>query len=763
MVGTPVNRVDAADKVTGRAKYTADLVPRNALIAKIMHSTIAHGRVLSIDTSRAAALDGVVKVVTCFDVPDIEFPTAGHPWATDPARQDIGDRKLLNTHVRFYGDEIAAVVAVDELTAARALKLIDVEYERYPAYFSVGEAMGGGALPLHKDFPDNVIKYTQYELGNYDEAVKTPGLLVFEQEYETPAVSHCHLEPPVSFADMEGGRVVVVSATQIPHIVRRVVGQALGIPWGMVRVIKPALGGGFGNRQDVLFEPLNAWLTGLVGGEPVLLALSREEMFFATRSRHKMIFRLTTHVRPDGRFAANRITVWSDNGAYASHGHAIAANAMSSGRQLYSAGFAVKCEAFTVYTNLPTAGAMRGYGIPQMNFAIEAHVNNIASAMNIDEVEIRRLNMMRPEYFDPVLKINANSSYGLAKCIDRGCEIFEYSARKSRYKNQSGNIRRGVGMSIFCYKTGVYPLALETAGCRMSLNQDGSVQMLVGATEIGQGSDTVLSQMAAESIGLPLSHIHLASTQDTDVTPFDTGAYASRQAFVSGMAVKRTAEKIKSEIIGHAAKLLELPPESLDIASAEIIDKTTGDTLCSVEHVAMETLYSMTDSRHIAAEVSHQCKSNAFSFGACFCEVEVDVALCKVTVTDILSVHDSGRIINPSTACGQVHGGVSMSLGYAQSETILFDPETGRCLNDNLLDYKLPTMLDTPEMRVEFVETYEPSGPFGNKSLGEPPTVPPAAAVRNAVQNACGSAPCKLPMSPHLLFEFFSKEGLLNV
>ena len=345
IIGRSVPRVDAYDKVTGRAKYTDDMADKNALVAKVFHSTIANGLVKSMNTSRAEKTPGVVKVFTCFDVPEIDFPTAGHPWSTDPAHQDPSDRRLLNKRVRLYGDDIAVVVAEDDISASRALRQIEVEYEEYPVLIDPEEAMADGAPLIHEGFPNNILKHHLVCDGDLDEAIKEEGLIKIEGTYQTPIVAHCQLERPTSYAYMEGGRVVVVSSTQIPHIIRRIVGQACGIPWGKVRIIKPYIGGGFGNKQDALYEPLNAWLSMQLGGRLVKLELSREETFFGTRARHAIKAHITSYVRPNGRIVARDGKFISTQGAYGSHGHSIVSKCVTAFRQLYNDERAKRAEA----------------------------------------------------------------------------------------------------------------------------------------------------------------------------------------------------------------------------------------------------------------------------------------------------------------------------------------------------------------------------------------------------------------------------------
>lgn len=760
-VGKSIIRVDACEKVTGGAKYTADLEPKGALVAKVVRSTIANGVVKGFDLEAALAVPGVVKIVTCFDVPDYQFPTAGHPWSVETAHQDIADRKLLNTRVRVYGDDIAAVVAEDEISAARAARLVMVEYEEYPPLLTPEEALAEGAPRLHDEKPGNLIAHSGFKLGelSYEEAAEEEGLIVIDKEYGTQSVQHCHIETPVSFAYMEKGRIVVTTSTQIPHIVRRVISQALGVPMGMIRVIKPYIGGGFGNKQDVLYEPLNAYLCTLVGGRCVKMEISREETLACTRVRHAMNLHVKAAARKDGTLVARKLTAYSNQGGYASHAHAIVANTSNEFKQIYHDEKALEADAYTVYTNIATGGAMRGYGIPQAAFAAECMADDLALQLGMDPLEFRRKNCMQAGYEDPHTHVKFNS-YGLMECMEKGRELIGWDEKRREYVNQTGPVRRGIGMAIFCYKTGVYPISLETASCRMVLNQDGSMQLMMGATEIGQGADTVFAQMAAQVTGITEDRVNVMSTQDTDSSPFDTGAYASRQTYVSGKAVVKTGTLFKEKILDYASYMLKRPMDTLDVKENSVVDRESGELLLSMEELATTAIYSLDRSVHITAEATSHCKDNTFASGACFAEVEVDMPLGKVKVTNIVNVHDSGKLINPKLAAAQVHGGMSMGLGYGLSEELLFDAK-GRPLNDNLLDYKLPTAMDTPDLNALFVELDDPTGPFGNKALGEPPAIPVAPAVRNAVLNATGVAVDSLPMDPQKMVKHFKEAGLI--
>ncbi len=759
VIGKSVQRVDAVAKVTGKAKYTDDFFERDMLVGKILRSPYAHAIVRSIDISKAKALPGVEAVLTHLDVPRVKFATAGHPYSLDPSHRDKADRLILTDKARFVGDAVAAVIAADELTAEKALRLIEVEYEVLEALITPEAAMREGAPLIHEDCERNILGSRGYSIGDVDAAFGESEL-VFEGEYETSVVQHCHLENQVSYAYLDGeGRLVIVTSTQIPHIVRRIVGQALNIPWGRVRVIKPFIGGGFGNKQDICIEPLNAAMTLAVGGRPVKLELSREECMIDTRSRHAFKFRIKTGLSKDGKINGIYIAAVSNTGAYASHGHSIASSGGGKFRYLYPAK-AMKFEPLTVYTNLPVAGAMRGYGTPQIFFAYEAHLDEIAQKLGMDPIELRQKNFVQVGHVD-LLSKNRILSCGIRECVLKGKELIHWDEKKELHKNQTGDKRRGVGMACFSYASGTHPVSIEIAGARIVMNQDGSVQLQIGATEIGQGSDTVFAQMVAEVLGLPMEMVHVMSTQDTDITPFDTGSYASRQTYITGMAVKKAAEEVKAKLLDFVWGMTDIPAGALDLREQNIVFKHNGEVIMPLAQAVLQTYYDAVFAAPLTSDTSNNARVNAMPFGVTFAEVEVDMKTGKIEVLEIYNVHDSGKIINPQLAEGQVHGGVSMGIGYALSEQLLFDEKTGKTLNNNLLDYKLPTIMDTPDIGVEFVETEDPTGAFGVKALGEPPVISPAPAIRNAVLAATGIPFNRLPMSPQRVFEKFKQAGLI--
>ena len=830
-IGAPVKRVDGYDKAAGRARFTDDLCPKKALVAKVLHATIAHGYVRSFDLEEAKKVPGVVGIYTCFDVPKWGFGTDGHPWHMEHpddinGPHDNMDRRLLNEHVRLYGEDIAAVIADDSVAADQALRLIKVTYEEEPFYLRAQDARADGAAQIHEDKDHNICAETEGGYGDYDKVTAEEGLLVFDEHFSTSPVQHTHLENPTAFAYEEAGKIVITTSTQLPHIVRRVVAQALGRNWGDIRVIKPYIGGGFGNKQDVLYEPLCAWLCTQVGGRCVKLENTREETFANTRVRHSYDIHIITHVRPDGRIAARYLDLWSHQGAYTSHGHGVVENSVGAFTHMYPCD-AVKTKAHSIYTNAQPAGAMRAYGFPQIMFALDAHTENIARKMGIDPIEFRMKNMMNVGYRDDFTNSEVYED-GLTKCIEKGRRIFRYDERKAAceawnagrekargWKDTAaspGDIRRGVGMAIFWYTSGVWPFFVETDTCNMIVNQDGTIQLIMAETEIGQGADTVFCQMAADTIGVPVKDIHIVSTQDTDTTPIGSGAYGSRQTFVTSFSIYQTGSVLKSKILRVASQQTGIPQEELDMREGIIFRKPAGaagadapqaevskapaadasgksfaykagspklterdeivsadgsgveipgEHLMTLKQLSMRSIYDNERSEQLTAETTGQSKANAFNYGCTFCEVEVDVPMCKVTVKDMLNVHDCGQVINPLLAEAQVHGGMSMALGYALSEEVLHDPKTGRMLNNNLLDYKLLTFMDHPSLKVAFSQTREPQTPFGNRSLGEPPAISGAPAIRNAILDATGVACDHIPMTPKYLFKKFKEAGLI--
>ena len=633
IIGQSVERWDAIAKVQGKADYTADLPKKNVLYGKILRATIAHGLVKKLDVSEALKVEGVIKVLTPDDLPDLKFPTAGHPYTLDPKLADIADRNILTKRVRLYGDEIAAVIAENELAAEKALEKIKVEYEEFPFYLSPEEALAEGAVEIH-DGSKNLIASTKAVVGDLKKGLEEADHII-EGEYKTQIVQHCHMENQIAYAYKGSDqRWVCVSSTQIPHICRRILGEAFGMPWGKFRVVKPFIGGGFGNKQDVTIEPLAVAMSMAVGGEPVMVELQREESIAWTRVRHAISYKVKLGIKKDGTITALEMDAVSNNGAYASHGHSIAGKGAGILQSLYKMPN-MEYNSKTVYTNTASAGAMRGYGVPQVIFAMESIIEKAAKELGIDSVDLRIKNLVEPNTENPVSHVMFFSNK-LKECVEEGMKNFGWHERKKQADSQkTGDFRRGVGMAVFAYATGVYPKSLEIGGCRLTLNQDGTVKLMVGATEIGQGSDTVFKQMVAETTGIPYDHIYTDMNTDTDYSPFDTGAYASRQSYVSGMAVRKAAIELKEKILDAVKKFDDIDQLHTDIVNGNIVYKHSGEVIQSVGDLALKSYYDLANGECITAEVSNNFHSNSNAMGATFADVEVDIKTGKVKTLNI--------------------------------------------------------------------------------------------------------------------------------
>ena len=761
-VGKAVPRLDGVAKVTGRARYTDDMPLPGMREAKYLRSSIAHGRVRSIDAGRALALPGVDAVFTHEDVPRRKFATSGHPHIFDPAMQDVMDRMLLTGHVRYMGDEIAIVVAKDGLTASRALELIRVEYEEYEPLVRPRDVLAPGARRIHAECENNLVQSGRMKAGGDPQAAMEKAAQRIKGNYATQVQAHCHLENHTAIAYMDDlEQIVVVSSTQIPHLARRLIGRALDLPVGRIRVKKPFIGGGFGAKQDMVLEAMAAFLTLQLNGVPVRLRLEREECMIGTRVRHPFEVGVELGLSGDGQLEAIHLDVLANTGGYSAHGHAIAPSGAPKVHYLYPRA-AFKCRTRSVYSNIPDGGAMRGYGSPQMTWAIECAMEDAARALGLDSVEFRLKNVCRQGDYNHLAGSRFDTC-GLVDCLHKGRELIGWERKKQELRQpQTGSVRRGLGVACFAYASGIYPYAVEIGSARLILNPDGGVLLQVGATEIGQGSDTVLAQMAAQELGMDISGIRVASEQDTDLSPFDLGAYASRQVYVTGQAVVRAAAELKQKILAHAALMSGQNPQGLELAGAHVVSRLNPEhRVVSLGDLALDAYYEKDRGGQITAEDSYKTRTNARTFGCTFVDLEVDIALCKVRIRQIFNIHDAGRVMNPQLAAGQVHGGLAMGIGAALYEELLVDPGTGAILNNNLLDYKVPTITDIPDLGAGFVETMEPSHPLGAKSLGEPPVLPPPPAIRNAILDATGVALNRLPMTPQNLFKAFKAAGLI--
>jgi putative selenate reductase molybdopterin-binding subunit len=774
VVGKPEPKVDAVKLAQGKPAFTADVEMRGMLIGKLLRSPHAHARICAIDASQARALPGVHAVLTYADVPRVAHSTAGqsHPI---PGPQDTFS---FDTKVRYVGDRVAAVAAETEEIAAEALRLIEVDYEVLPSLLDPRQALDN-PIVIH-DEPDyigfghsdpqrNLAAQLRIDLGDVDQAIQKADR-VFEAEYSVQRVQQTPIEPYVCITYWdEDDRLVFRTSTQVPFHIRRMLAPVLGLPVKRIRVIKPRIGGGFGNKQEVMIEDACAHLT-IATGRPVKMEYTREEQFIGSTSRHPMIFKMRTGVMNDGAIVANEMVVLTDTGAYGNHALTVTGNTGHKAMSLYNAPN-IRFHADIVYTNRPTSGAYRGYGVPQGFWALESHMERICREMGWDPLEFRLKNTVKAGDEHPLSKVWSEGreprpeviqTCGLAEAAQQGAALFGWQA-KSRISNLQTlppHLRKGQGVALVMQGTAIPYLDMGAASIKM--NDDGSFNLLIGATDLGTGSDTVLAQMAAEVLGCPLEDV-IVHSSDTDFTPFDKGAYASSTTYISGAATVRAAEQVAEQIRARAAKILTgqaASPARLEPDDIELYDRRAwapGGRSVSLEEVALNSLHSE-DQQQIMGIGSYVSPVSPPPFAAQFAEVTVDTETGQVTVDRLLMALDCGVIVNPTTASGQVEGGMTQALGYAVSEEMAFDAN-GRVVNPRFGDYHIFSADEMPEMQVIFVETYEPSHPFGVKAVAEIPLDGVAPAVGNAVYDAVGVQIRDIPLTPEKVWRALRERG----
>ena len=721
LIGKSVPKQDGTAIVTGKASYTADIAPPGLLHLKVVRSPHPHARIRNINTVTAKALPGVIAIFTHVDVTRIPYTTAGH---AEPVPDPL-DHYLLDNKVRFIGDRVAAVVAESAIIAAQASSLIEVDYEILPHVIDPIMAMGNGVV-IHDELdstqiPDrnhNIAGQILLESGDIETGFQQADLII-ENTYDLPAVQHVHLEAHVTVTWLdENGMLVVRSSTQVPFHCQRVLSQILNLPIDKIRVYKPQMGGGFGNKQEILSEDLCAFAT-LKLGKPVQWEFTRNEEFTATNSRHAMKIKIKSGVTNDGKLVAQDMEVIANTGAYGNHGQTVVFLSGYIPFGLY------RCQhkrfrGFAVYTNTMPAGAFRGYGATQGTFAMESQIDEIAKRLNIDPIEMRRINLIRPG--DTVTLGRSNDhfnligSYAVNECWEKVIAALDYTPGMMPVVD--GNLRRGIGFAVSMQGSGLSKI--HVAKVKLSLLGDGNYELRTGAVDVGTGSDTTLRQVAAEVLGVGVDNINII-TSDTLLTPFDAGSYASATMYISGQAVKLAAQKMKEKLVDEPQRHRGHPEEG------------GGGELISVE-------------------VSYSADESTLTFAVQGVEVEVDMETGKISILRCVQAVDIGKAINPKICEGQVIGGVGMGIGYALTEELLFD-EMGKIINPNLREYRIPTAADTPHMEVFLVEKPDPHGPFGAKGIGEITTNCTAAAIANALFHATGMRMRQLPMTPERVWK----------
>lgn len=769
VINTRAPRVDARAKATGEARYTADLSLPNMLYGALLQSPVAHGRILRIDTSAARRLPGVIDVVTAKEAPPIKY-------GVSPARYD--ETIFCSDRVRYVGDEIAAVAALDLETAMEAISVIKVDYEELPAYLDIESAMHDGAIALHDDYPGNISAEVHQEFGNFDEAIRECDI-VRTDRFVNKRQDGGFLEPQACLAHFDlNGNLTLHSSTQSVHYVQRSVSMVLGIPIGKVRVIKPYVGGGFGPKAAVNTIELAASLMSMRTGRPVRMVFSREQVFLHSRARHQFFHELTTGVKKDGTIVALKNTCYLDGGAYSSFGIATiyyAGSLLGAPYKLAN----MKYDGYRIYTNKPACGAQRGHGGVAARAAWEEQLDAIAGELGMDPVEFRLKNIMKTG--DVTCNDFNMSSLGMKECL-------EAVRDGSGWTEKKGKLPRGKGIGVACgfFVSGAgYPIYRSetfhsTATIRVS-EDGGTVNLYTAAAEIGQGSDTILSQIAAEVLGVKLEDV-VVHSGDTDFG-VDLGAYSSRQTLMSGHAVKAAAEDVKRQVLEALSEELRVPQTDMDIHSGRIVFSGDAPDFSPVrvsyikEHRGWETAgpeggltfreaarcaflkrgVIIGNGAYKPGELGGKYKgaavgtSPAYGCSAQIVEVSVDMETGKVTIDSMTDAHDCGFAINRTNVEGQMQGSLSMGLGEALFEEVKFDKD-GKVANASLGEYRIPTMLDMPNVRTIIIESNEPNGPFGAKEVGEGAIMPTIPAILNAIYDATGVRINELPVTSERLY-----------
>jgi len=785
-IGKSVAMIDAAEKTTGAGKYADDLSLPGMLIGKILHSPYPHARIKSIDTSRAEALEGVIAVVI--------GPDAPNPFGILPVGHD--EHALALDKVRYVGDNVACVVAVSESIAEKALELVDVEYELLPAYFDPEESMRAETDLIHDNKPHNVEKDYHHAFGDPEKAFAEADY-VAEGRFLANEVTHAAMEPHSTLASFEldphtgkPGRLIVWSSTQVPYYLQHKLSLVLEMPMQQIRVIKPLVGGGFGGKSEVIPLEIIAAIAAHKAKAPVKITYTREEVFWAHRGRLRTIVDLKTAVKNDGRITAVKARVVQDGGAYCSYGVVTILYSGALLGALYDIPN-IQYDGYRVLTNKPACGAMRGHGTVNVRFAFESQLDEIAAHLKLDPAEIRRRNLLQP----PCITINGLrvQSYGLPECIDQVVTRAKWTERKGKLPKN-----RGLGIACSHYVSGAANSIIRSdmphSTVNIKIDRDGGVVVYTGASDIGQGSDTMVAQVTAEVLGCSLSRVHVVAA-DTDLTPIDIGSYSSRVTFMNGNATLRAAEEVKKQIAAAAAKKMGCAPEDLAFRDDSVKKSSiTTDALVASALSTQPSVSGRVEGQILRGSLQQKRKdegpkdsmsfeeavvaaidfhgaltgtgsyapppearggkhkgagvgpSPAYSYSAQVAEVTVDEDTGEVTVHKVWAAHDCGRALNPVSVEGQVIGSVWMGMGQALTEEMVW--KNGMLMNPGLLEYRSPSSVESPEVEAIIVESIDPEGPFGAKESSEGSLAATIPAISNAIYDAVGVRLHECPFTP---------------
>jgi CO/xanthine dehydrogenase Mo-binding subunit len=757
--------LDGKGLLHGRPAYTDDLAQPNALIVKVKRSPHPHAKIISIDTRAAMNMDGVELVLTHKDFSRKPFTRAGQGYP-EPSPHD---KFVLDQYVRYVGDEVCCVAAVDEETCDKALDSIQVTYELLPPVLDFEVAMDHDSIihpeeEIHEMFPigfepkRNIAASYHMEVGDVEEDLKDCDVVI-KESFFTQAQAHAMMEPHAVNAHLDfQGRLVLISSTQTPVHVRRIISQTLDIPLSRIRVIKPRVGGGFGGKQALHGEMFVSAVT-MRTKKPSKMVYSRQEVFESSYSRHPMRFDITLGADKDGTLKAIDCYVLSDTGAYGEHALTVFMVAGSKVLPLYNKVHSVRFHGHVVYSNHTPAGAFRGYGAIQGNFALESAVDILCEKLGMDPIRFRQKNMMKEGETSPIFAIMGEGTEGTAMnmdtckleyCVSRGTELLEW-AKKYPKKQLNEHTVRSVGMAIAMQGSGIPYIDMGAA--TIKLNDDGFYNLMVGATDIGQGSDTILAQIAAEVLECDISQMVVYSS-DSDLTPFDTGAYASSTTYVSGNAVYKAAMEMRQMLIVEAAHVLKTTVEEVSFDGTTFVANDQTITINDLSN----RLYYNEDQKQLVATGSYVGTKSPPPFMAGLVEIELDTQTCEFHVVDYVSVVDCGTTINPKLAQGQVEGAIVQGLGMAMYEDVIYSKK-GKMVTNDFMTYLIPTRTDVKKLTTEFADSYEDSGPFGAKSVGEIGIDTPPAAIANAVYNAIGVRITSLPITPEKIKRALREKG----
>ena len=750
-VNKAVPKTDGEALTSGKGLYTDDLAPRDCLVVKILRSPHAFARIKSIRKETASRVTGIACILTWEDVPRIRYTLAGQSYP-EPSPYD---RYILDQVVRYVGDPVAIVAGRDEACVDKAMRMIQVKYEVLEPVIDFEKALDNPSVihpesDYHTNFdiggdPSRNLVSSGCDADGDVEAALAGCDVVVDRTYYTKANAQAMMETFTTYTWLDQtGRLNVTSSTQVPFHCRRIIAHALGLPQGAVRVTKPRIGGGFGAKQTLVSELFPALVT-LRTGRPAKIVYTRREVFQASNSRHQMRVHVRVGAMRDGTIKAVDMHALSNAGAYGEHASTTVGLVGHKNIPLYAKDAAFRFTYEVVYTNTMAAGAYRGYGATQGCFAMESAVNELAAELGMDPAQLRLKNlpqqgMNMPAYYNEPL-----SSSCLPQCIQRGMEMIGWAEKYPSVRVDDRHVR-GVGMAITMQGSGIS--AVDTATATIKLNDDGFYTLMIGATDMGTGCDTILAQMAAEVLGCPMEWISVAPI-DTDYSPFDTGSYASSTTYVTGTAVVKACTELVEKITNEGARRLGIHPERARFDGQVVYDHTNPDTRITLAKLGQDSVVGP-GSQWLTATASHCSPTSPPPLMAGFAEVEADLETGEVKVVDYVGVVDCGTVVNKNLARIQAEGGIAQGIGMALFEDVCYDGR-GMMANNSFMQYKIPSRTDLPQIRVAFEESYEPNGPFGAKSIGEVVINTPAPAVAAAVRNATGVQVRDLPITAEKL------------